>query len=175
MTELRLVDHDPAWREEFRRVRDRIRGAGGEGLLGVFHIGSTAVEDLAAKPVVDVLAVFQEYGDARETADALVAEGYDCQRDDPDWIVLSRTEGQPVVVHLHPRSAETWREQLLFREYLRDRPAARTEYERAKRRAVAENPDDVAAYTEAKNETIRSLVARAREAGYEDRLPEFGE
>ena len=173
MPEIHLVDHDPAWRERFASERDRIRTASGEGLLGVFHIGSTAVKDLAAKPVVDVLAVYVDYDAAREAADALVAHGYDRQRDDPDWLVLSRTEVEPVVVHLRPREADTWRDHLVFREFLRENPDARAEYERAKRRAAAEHPDDVAAYTDAKNEKIRSLEARAHEEGYGERVPEL--
>lgn len=173
MPELHLVAHDPAWRERFQQVRDRILTASGEGLLGVFHVGSTAVEDLAAKPVVDVLAVFEGYDVASETADALVAGEYDRQRDDPDWIVLSRTDGQSVVAHFRPRWADRWRDQLVFREFLRENPEARAEYERAKRRAAAEHPDDVGAYTEAKDETIRELEARAYEEGYGERVPEF--
>lgn len=174
---LHLVAADPAWRERFVQVRDRIRDAAGERLLGVYHVGSTAVEELPAKPVVDVVAVFEEYDAAREVADALVAAGYDRQRDDPDWLVCSRTDAdeESVVVHLQPRTAETWREQLIFREFLRDDPEARAEYEEAKRAAVAEHPDDVGAYTAAKNETIRSLVAQARDEGYDERLPEFEE
>ncbi len=176
MSGLYLVADDPAWHDRFVQVRDRIRDAAGAELLGVYHVGSTAVEGLPAKPVVDVVAVFEEYDAARGVADALVAAGYDRQRDDPDWIVCSRTDAdeESVVVHLQPRSAETWREQLIFREFLRDDPEACAEYEAAKRAAVADHPDDVSAYTAAKNETIRSLVAQAREEGYDQRLPEFG-
>lgn len=174
MPELHLVAHDPAWRERFQVVRERIREAD-DDLLGVFHVGSTAVEDLAAKPVVDVLAVFGDYDAASGVADALVAGEYDRQRDDPDWLVVSRTDGQSVVVHLRPREADRWRDQLVFREYLRENPDARSEYEEAKRAAAAEHPDDVGAYTAAKNETIRELEARAHEEGYGDRVPEFDE
>ncbi|WP_435178459.1 GrpB family protein [Halorussus sp. AFM4] len=175
MSEIHLVDHDPAWRERFAGERDRLRTASDERLLGVFHIGSTAVEDLAAKPVVDVLAVYEDYVAASEAADALVEWGYDRRRDDPDWLVLTRTEVEPVVVHLRPRSADAWRDHLVFREFLRENPGARAEYERAKREAAAAHPDDVAAYTDAKNEKIRSLEARAYEEGYGERVPTFDE
>ena len=173
MPEILLVAHDPAWRERFERERDRIRTASGDGLLGAFHVGSTAVEDLPAKPVVDVLAVYDDYESASSAAEDLRAAGYDRQRDDPDWLVLSRTEGSPVVIHLRPEDADRWRDQLVFREYLRENPDARAEYERTKREAAAEHPDDVGAYTDAKNETIRELEARAYEAGYGERVSEL--
>lgn len=173
MPEIHLVAHDPSWRERFERERDRILTASDDGLLGVFHVGSTAVEELPAKPVVDVLAVYDEYESASDAAEELRAIGYDCQRDDPDWLVLSRTDESPVVLHLRPEEADRWRDQLVFREYLRENPDARTEYEEAKRAAAARFPDDVGAYTEAKNETIRELEARAYEEGYGERVPEL--
>ncbi len=122
---------------------------------------------------MDVLAVYQDYGAARDAADALVEWGYDRRRDDPDWPVLSRTEVEPVVIHLRPRAAETWRDHLVFRELLRDNPDARAEYERAKRETASDHPDDVAAYTDAENEKIRSLEDRAYEEGYGKCVPAF--
>lgn len=173
MPEIHLVAHDPAWHERFERERDRILTASDDGLLGVFHVGSTAVADLPAKPIVDVLAVYDDYESASDAAEELLAAGYDRQRDDPDWIVLSHTEESPVVLHFRPEEANRWRDQLVFREFLRENPDARTEYEEAKRAAAAQFPDDVSAYTDAKNETIRELEARAYDEGYGECVPEL--
>lgn len=176
MAEVELEPHDPVWRDRFECERDRIGDAAADGLLGIFHIGSTAVPDLAAKPTLDALAVFEDYAAARATADALLADGYRLKRDDPDWIVLDRIGDEyPVVVHLRPRDADTWCNQLVFRELLREDSDARAEYERAKRTAAEEHSDDVDAYTDAKEPTILSLVERAYEEGYDDRLPEFAD
>lgn len=174
MADVEIEPHDPVWSERFETERDRIRDAAPDGLLGVFHIGSTAVPDLAAKPVLDVLAVFAGYDPARETAEALVADGYDLRRDESDWVRLNRDDGEyPVVVHFRPREADTWRDQVVFREFLREDPGARAEYERAKREAAAEHPDDVHAYTDAKEATILSLTDRAYEEGDAEWLPDF--
>ena len=176
MADVVLERHDPAWFDRFERERDRIGGAAADGLLGIFHIGSTAVPDLAAKPALDVLAVFESYDAARTTADALLADDHRLKRDDADWIVLDRIgEEYSVVIHLRPRDADTWRDQLVFRELLRENPAARAEYERAKRAAAERHPDDVDAYTDAKEPTILSLVERAYAEGYDERLPEFAD
>lgn len=170
---IELEPHDPAWAERFEDEREQIRETAPGGLLGVFHIGSTAVPDLAAKPVVDVLAVYRDASAMRGAARALADAGYARRRDDDDWQVLARSGGTDAVVHLRPRDVEAWRDQLVFREYLRDSPEAREEYERAKRDAAAAHPDDVDAYTDAKEWTIEVLTERAHEAGYGDRLPAF--
>ena len=170
---IELESYDPAWVDRFERERERIRETESGGLLGVFHIGSTAVPELAAKATIDVLAVYTDGAAMRDAARAFAGDGYLRRRDDPDWQVLNRSGEATVVLHLRPRGADTWRDQLVFRELLRDSPRARAEYERAKRDAAAAHPEDVDAYTDAKESTIEELTARAYELGYDDRLPAF--
>lgn len=170
---IELEPYDPAWADRFERERERVRETESGGLLGVYHIGSTAVPDLAAKAAIDVLAVYTDETTMRDAARALVDESYVRKRDDPDWQVLNRFDDATVVLHLRPRGADTWRDQLVFRELLRDSPRARAEYERAKREAAAAHPEDVDAYTDAKESTIEELTARAYELGYDEYLPEF--
>lgn len=172
-TVIELEPYDPAWADRFERERERVRELASDALLGVFHIGSTAVPGLAAKAVIDVLGVYDDETAMRDAARTLAAEGYVRKRDDPDWQVLNRFGDATVVLHLRPQSADTWRDQLVFRELLRERPRARAEYERAKREAATAHPEDVDAYTDAKESTIEELTARAYELGYGDRLPEF--
>jgi len=43
---------DPVWTDRYEAERERVRDASDEGLLGVFHVGSTAVPDLAGKPAL---------------------------------------------------------------------------------------------------------------------------
>jgi GrpB-like predicted nucleotidyltransferase (UPF0157 family) len=170
---IELEPYDPAWADRFERERERIQSLASEELLGVFHVGSTAVPELAAKAAIDVLAVYADGAATRDGARALGDEGWVRKREDPDWQVLNRFGDATVVLHLRPREADTWRDQLVFRELLRERPRARAEYERAKREAAAAHPEDVDAYTDAKESTIEELTARAYEQGYDDRLPAF--
>ena len=49
-----ILDHDPRWSELFRALAERVRTALGSAVIAVEHVGSTAVPDLAAKPVIDL-------------------------------------------------------------------------------------------------------------------------
>jgi GrpB-like predicted nucleotidyltransferase (UPF0157 family) len=125
--------------------------------------------------VLDVLAVFVGYEAASTAADALAGSDYDRRKDEPAWIQLTRDAGcYSVFVHFRPRDSEVWRDQLIFREYLRETPAARRRYERAKREAVAAHADNPEAYTDAKEAAVLELEAAAYEAGYDERLPDLG-
>ena len=50
-----LVDYDPSWRTAFEDERARIQSSLGEVVRGIEHYGSTAVEGLRAKPIIDIL------------------------------------------------------------------------------------------------------------------------
>ena len=50
-----VVPYQPAWAEAFRRESEAVKAALGENCLRVYHIGSTAVEGLDAKPIVDLV------------------------------------------------------------------------------------------------------------------------
>lgn len=51
---LRIREYDPSWPSCFAALAARVQAALGDVVLRVEHIGSTAVPDLAAKPVVDL-------------------------------------------------------------------------------------------------------------------------
>lgn len=172
-TPIRVVEYDPAWPDLFERERERILDAAGEYVRRVFHIGSTAVPGLAAKPIVDLCPVAPDWHSAQDCKAALERNGYDFGHETDDWIHLGRTadDGQQFNVHVRPADSPEWRKNLLLREYLREHPAARTEYGRIKRGAAEAHTDDVVAYSEAKTEFIEDAIASAREEGYEERIP----
>lgn len=168
------LEPDPVFTDRYEIERERVREASGGGLFGVFHVGSTAVPDLAGKPALDVLAVFDDRASLHDAAAALADGTYEFEHDGGDVAVLTRWyEDYAAFVKLHVRDDEKVRNQLLFREYLRENADARREYERVKRDAAEEHPGDPEAYTRAKTEVVRSLLERAQEAGHEERLPEF--
>lgn len=173
MAEIEL-EQDPILRERFEETRTQIKKASSDSLLGVFHIGSTAVPDLAAKPMVDVLAVYEGYKPARRAADILVTKGYTFQKDEPEWIQLIRSDSEDdVFIHFRPKESEVWRDQLVLRELLRESPKARREYEQVKRSAAEEHPNSPEEYTAAKDEIVRTLVNRAYEEGYDTHVPDL--
>ena len=172
MTRVSLQSHEAVWSEGFAAERERI-----ERTLSVdcevFHIGSTAIPDVPTKDTLDAVAVVADTDAMRSARDALLADGFGRHRDDPEWVVLTRSGSDyGVCLHLRAVAHPRWRDQVVFREYLRDDRRARARYERAKQVAAAEHPDDVSAYTDAKEPTILSLTEEAYDHGYGERIPE---
>lgn len=170
---IEIVDYDPAWPEAFERERRRMRDVVGDLVLSIEHVGSTAVPGLAAKPIVDVCPVVEDMDAARTVSDRLDGHGWPLvdERGDRPWIEHQRVDddGQMFNVHVRPREAAV-ENYLLLREYLRDHPEVRDEYERVKRDAAERHPHDVGAYTRAKSDIIEFAKEQARREGYDDAI-----
>ena len=172
--ELADLRSDPVWTERYERVRGRIERVAGAGLAGVYHVGSTAIEDVAGKPALDVIAVYRD-GAALEAAGGALAglEGHELSHDGPDCKVVVRwLEDGAELLKLHLPGDERVANQLAVRDYLREHPAARRRYEAVKREAAAAHPEGGADYTAAKEEVVAELIEAAETAGYFEALPE---
>jgi GrpB-like predicted nucleotidyltransferase (UPF0157 family) len=170
---IEIVEYDPEWPDRFERERERMREVVGEEVVSIEHVGSTAVPGLAAKPIVDICPVVEDMETAWRVSDLLDEREWPLvdERGDRPWIEHQRLadDGQMFNVHARPRAAAV-ENYLLLREFLRDNSDVRDEYERVKREAAREHPDDVAAYTRAKSDVIERAKERARAEGYEDRI-----
>lgn len=169
---IKLVPHDPAWSGLFEEEKTRLLATLPAGLVvRVEHFGSTAIPGIWAKPVVDVLVEVADLDRAREeAAPILEAQGCDCfWRPQPEgatpphypWFIR-RGPGGERTHHIHTTVADStlWAG-LVFRDYLRTHPDAAAEYERLKRRLIADHPGDRAAYTQGKTGFVRDIAARA--------------
>ena len=58
--EVRVVEPDPRWPELFSVEAERVKKILGSELVAIHHIGSTAVENLAAKPIIDIMPVVKD-------------------------------------------------------------------------------------------------------------------
>ena len=161
-----LVASDPTWPGLAARLADELDGLLAPWLAApVEHVGSTAVPDLVAKPVIDLLAPVSDLGGAPHAADVLADAGWHLVPPDLDARPWRRLHVLPdgdvrrahlhLVAHDHPR-AERMR---TFRDVLRRRPDLRDEYARVKTRAAAEHRDDREAYTRAKADVVRRVLA----------------
>ena len=162
-----LVDADPAWRDTFARIRERVAGALGDLALAIEHVGSTAVPGLPAKPIVDVDIVVP-VGGVSAAIERLATLGY-VHRGDLGIAgreAFVRPPGTPPH-HLYvcARDAPECRRHLLFRDFLRAHPDAALAYADLKRDLARRFRDDRAAYGQAKSAFVEDVLRRAVAGG----------
>jgi GrpB-like predicted nucleotidyltransferase (UPF0157 family) len=168
MDEIIIVDYDPRWPVLFMEEANRVKAALGGMIVGIEHIGSTAVPRLDAKPIIDMLIGVDSIDQAREHAvPILEGMGYSFWVDNPRKDVLFLVKGLPPngprTHHIHIETMdEDWADRLAFRDYLRAHPDEARQYASLKRRLASEFEMDREAYTAAKTEYIREITARAK-------------
>lgn len=163
---IEIVEYDPSWRDKFQHHAERISGALGDLPHRIEHIGSTSVERLAAKPIIDMLVILPDPGDEDSYMPALLELGYQLRVREPDFHEhrMVRTPELDVHIHVFPDGSGEIDRHLLFRDHIRAHEQVRREYEVLKRRLSAEDWIDMNAYANAKTEFIEGIIQKARDA-----------
>lgn len=156
-----IVAYNPAWPARYRALSADVATALGDVLLDIDHIGSTAVEGLAAKDVIDINLTVADPTDEDIYVPVLENLGYVLTIREPSFHehrVLRLTYPR---VNLHvfgPDCPESIR-QRMFRDWLRDHPEDRTLYEDAKRAAIP-GGGHVMDYNNRKQDIVREIYDR---------------
>lgn len=159
-----LVAYDPLWPKEFQVEADRIAKACHELEIRIEHMGSTAVPGLSAKPIIDIAAGVPPLAEREPYIQALKQLGYRHKgaHGIPGRDYFVRGSPQSHHVHMVSWSSDGWRENLLFRDYLRGNPAVMLEYEILKRQLAIAHTHDRRQYTTSKGPFIQAVLRQAR-------------
>lgn len=162
-----VVPYDTTWLEQFEQEAAHIKQALGTNCLEIHHIGSTAVPGLAAKPVIDIIAVVED----QETSIApLQAAGYQHKGEYniPLRAFFNKNEASNKInLHAYPPDHPEIELNLTFRNYLRTHPGAVAAYAKLKYdllselQSFAKHPSGFTDYTLDKNTFIQASLAEA--------------
>jgi len=176
-----ISPYDQNWPGAFEAEREQLAKllAGWNPLIE--HIGSTAVEGLGAKPIIDILIGVSVDGKVlSEVIHPLIEAGYcyfPCyEKQLPERCFLARIKGlasatfseeqdlpdrlaHPHTHHLHlvAHGSPFWKRHLAFRDYLRTHPMARDAYHRMKLKLAEGSWESVDDYAQAKSAFIRRM------------------
>ena len=71
-----IAPYDPNWKTEFEKLHAQLMPLVGDLALHIEHVGSTSVEGLAAKPIIDVDVVIESMAVFPAVKDRLERAGY---------------------------------------------------------------------------------------------------
>ena len=159
---IRLCAYDRQWPALFASEARRI-AAGLPEKVAIEHIGSTAVEGLLAKPIIDVMIGVEPSHSVAGVRSALVALGYEDMGEAgvPGRLYFRRRAETAFNIALVMRGGSIWIANLALRDYLRSNPAAAREYAETKRAAFESGVRSLKAWSDYKSAVIAGLIGRA--------------
>lgn len=137
---IEVVPYDLNWPTLFEEEAVKIKQALKDACVAVYHVGSTAVPGLCAKPKIDIIAVVKEQA---LSVPLLEKIGYEYRGEfNIPFHLGFRKRGVLPEVNLHVYEEENPEIELnlLFRDYLRNHPEALKEYAALKLDLVKQTP-----------------------------------
>lgn len=160
-----IEPYRPGWPVAFEAERRLLEPVIGEYVVGgIHHVGSTAVPNLPAKPIIDILAGVHDLDSARPCIDLVAPLGYvyaPCLADEMHWFCKPHPSRRTHHLHMVPAGSPRYRDELRFRDYLRAHRDSRDEYARLKRGLAVKFRQDREGYAEGKSEFVRDVLRRA--------------
>ena len=157
-----VQSYDESWKTDFIAIRDELDAALKDLALRIEHVGSTSVEGLSAKPIIDIDVVIRDRSVLPEVISALGRIGYTHEGDlGIPGREAFKYEGKDHLRKHHlyvcAQDSEELKRHLAFRDYLRSHPEAASEYGRIKEEGAALYPYDIDRYIEHKSPFIENV------------------
>ena len=168
---IELTEYDPDWKVHFEDEGIEVLEALGDSVREIEHIGSTAVEGMKSKPVVDIMVGVDTLEAISHRVVAMQGIGYEYLGEaNVEGRLFFRKRGERNFnVSMVLYQGDHWQRNLALRDYLRGHPEAADRYVARKEEIVEEEGTDrLVAYSEAKSELVEELIDEAlawREGG----------
>lgn len=160
-----LREHQSCWKDWYKEEETLLREELPANIVRISHVGSTAVETIWAKPIVDILVEIPLATDMESLTEWLARCGYRC---------MSRSDGRASfnkgytengfaerVFHLHLRYVGD-NDELYFRDWLNDHLEDAKWYEALKLKLWKLYEHDRDGYTAQKTGMVAEMTARAK-------------
>lgn len=161
---VRVVAYDKNWVRLFQQEAEQLRRIFAEELIEVYHIGSTSVPELHAKPIIDIMPVVRSIDGVDVHNSGMELIGYECMG---EFGIPGRRyfrkggDERTHHVHVFENNDRNVLRHLAFRDYLRSHRDDATKYASLKRDLVQKFPYDIRAYMDGKDALVKDIEKKA--------------
>lgn len=160
-----VADYNPSWVNEYKEESLCIKDILFDNCIAIYHIGSTSVEGLAAKPIIDIMVVVRNLEEVDNAAEDFSKIGYEYLGEfGIEGRRYLRKGGDERTHQIHIFQADDWNNigrHLAFRDYMRTHEKKREEYAKIKIALAKKFPYDIDGYCDGKESFVRETEAIA--------------
>lgn len=160
-----VVAYDYGWKEEFKKIKLYLEKELENSIIAIEHVGSTSVEGLSAKPIIDIDIVIKNYDNFQDVKSRLESLGYYHEGDlgIKDREAFGYAEKHEFMTHhlyVCPQNSQELKRHIAFRDYLRTHKEDRDKYSEIKLYAANKYPSDIDSYIETKSPCIGKIYKK---------------
>lgn len=163
--EVVVVNYNQEWPSMYNQEAKKIKKILGKELIEIYHIGSTSVENLKAKPIIDIMPVVRDIEKVDQYNDKFKELGYEPMG---EYGIAGRRyfrkglENRTHHVHVFDvNNVCDIERHLAVRDYLRAYPKDSYEYGELKQELANKYPSDIEAYCLGKDSFVKNLERKA--------------
>jgi len=167
-----LEKYNPDWILQFEKEKLKLQNKLDlYDLCCIEHIGSTAIPNITAKPIVDILIGIEMYPPNEDMIKSMADMGY------INWneagvegrVYLSKRSPDSFFnCHIVQYESDIWNNNILLRDYLKKHEDEAKAYSELKQRIVKQGADDLLEYSNKKSEFIFNLLEEARQNNFSE-------
>ncbi|MBU3106507.1 GrpB family protein [Clostridium gasigenes] len=164
---VKLIPYDSCWKEEYIKEEKVLRSIMGEYLFDIQHVGSTSIERLYSKPIIDIAVGLESLSVVDNFRNLLESVGYE-YRDNAGvdgrlFFAKGSEDRRTHYLHIEVYGSNIWGNHIYFRNYLQKHNEYIDEYSKLKNELAIRYENDRAKYTNRKNKFITMILEKAKE------------
>ncbi|WP_019241698.1 MULTISPECIES: GrpB family protein [Bacillus] len=162
---VRVVDYNQDWSNKYQKEEQTIRTILQEELVNSFHIGSTSVPGLKAKPIIDILLVVKDINKLDSFRNQFQDIGYEVMG---EFGITGRRyfrkggDNRTHQIHAFQyNNIEEIERHLAFRDYLCKHSEVCISYGELKSKLANQYPNNIDRYCDGKDDFVKSIEKEA--------------
>lgn len=169
---VKLASYTYEWKEEYNKEEKLLYSVIEKYALDIQHVGSTSIEGLDAKPIIDIAVAVESLDKVECFKDLLENIGYQYRSNAGVEGRLMFAKGSEDLrthyLHIETLNGPIWKNHIYFRDYLRLHKEYIHQYSELKRNLAIKFSDDRYSYTNEKDKFINMVLEKAKEEFLED-------
>ena len=160
---IHILEYDPCWKTSLNEFKDVFWPVVADYSIGFEHVGSTAVEGLEAKPIIDIDIVVSSMDALLKVIGRLVPLGHVHQGElgiQGRHAFFQQENVSKLHLYVCLEGSLSLRNHPALRDYLHAHPAAVKKYSNLKKRLAQQYPNNIGCYVERKTSFIASILER---------------
>jgi GrpB-like predicted nucleotidyltransferase (UPF0157 family) len=166
LRKVEVCSYNEKWPLMFLEEAEKLKLIFGAEILDIYHIGSTSVRGLKAKPIIDIMPVVKDINLVDKYNEAMQNIEYELKGENGlrgRRYFQKGGDNRTHHVHIYQVGSYEIKRHLAFRDYLQSNPCLKKTYGDLKERLAQQFPHDIDSYINGKDRIVKEIEEKALE------------